>query len=130
MFEEMNTQTSALPQWVQVWMNWMSLVLLSSVFFVKNHKEARWVLAATLFTFPVALVIFHFKPSIHLFGIAHLLLWLPLCTYLLRRWKCSGEAKYQTLNPFRVWITLALLTMAISLIFDVRDLYLIAVGLK
>jgi len=126
MMEEVNAQMATAPQWVQYWMNWMMGIFMASVLFVWKHKVARYSLAAFLITIPVGMVIFHFTHNVHLLGIAHLIVWGPLLVYLFK-----SSIKGQNLkNPLGVWVFLLASTITISLLFDVRDLVLIALGKK
>jgi hypothetical protein len=130
MFDEMNAQMAALPQAVQLWVNWMTLVFATSLLFVWRHKEARRALLAFLATFGLALAIFSVSPNVHLFAVAHLIFWTPLLAYLIRRWRRSGDLKYRKWSAYRIWVSLLIGTVAISLAFDVRDVILVALGRK
>jgi len=69
---------------VKIWMNWMGIVFLSSLIFVWKRKPARWVLAAILLTLPIGFAVWKMTGSVHMLGIAHLIVWLPLATYLYK----------------------------------------------
>jgi len=50
---EQEVYIAALPQWVQLWMNWMMLVLgLGALVFAVFKVEARWLLLAMVLTIP------------------------------------------------------------------------------
>ena len=127
--EAINAQNELLPAWVQIWMNWMIVVFLLSVFFVKRHKEARFALAAMILTVPTVLGLFALFSKVHLFGVSHLIWWLPLTIYFVKQWR-SGAEKYRSLNAFSGWAVLLNATIVISLAFDVRDIFLVAIGMK
>ena len=132
MFEEMNAALMAeTSPAVQIWMNWMMLVFLASVFFLKNHRVARWVLITIVATMIGAILIWMMTKNVHLFGIAHLILWAPLAIYL---WKTvlSKQAKtnMKQYRVFFIWVCLLFATILISLVFDVRDIYLVMTGQK
>ena len=116
---------------VQLWMNWMGLVLLASVIFMWKYRPARWVFAAMIATFICVMVIWKLTENVHLFGIAHLLFWTPLAIYL---WKTvlSPVARTDTraYRIFFIWVILLVATIVISLVFDVRDIYLVFTGQK
>jgi hypothetical protein len=63
MFDEINAQMAALPQAVQLWVNWMTLVFAASLLFVWRHKEARWALPAFVATMGLAFGIFAIWPK-------------------------------------------------------------------
>ncbi len=121
---------------VKVWMNWMSIVFIASLIFVWKYKPARWVLAALIATMIGAVIVWTLTRNIHLLGIVHLIVWLPLAIYL---WKSvlSNSAKTSLAESpslydrsFFIWICLLFATIVISLIFDVRDIFLVMQGMK
>ncbi len=129
LFKEMNqAMATELTPIVQIWVNWMVGLFLVSVFFVWNHRSARYVLATIILTLMAALTIFHFTKNIHLFAIPHLILWAPLAYYLVKFARRSPSFKIKT--PFGIWLTLLVITIAVSLVFDVKDVVLIAMGMK
>ncbi len=128
LMNEMNAQMEVLPPLVQYWMNWMMLVFVLSIVFVWNRKPARYVLLSFVLTMPVAMLVFYLTATVHLLGIAHLLVWGPLFYYLY-----SVEIKPQGLafnSPYSIWLLLLMATIAISLVFDIRDLVLVLLGSK
>jgi len=131
MMTEINTQMSALSTPVQIWVNWMMLVLLLSVFFIRKHRPARFVFLAFLITMPAAMAIFYFAHNVHLFALAHIMVWTPLLVYLIRIRKSEGLKRLIKIRgPYELWQTLLMSTLFISLIFDVRDVFLVLIGEK
>ena len=132
MYEEMNAALNAeTTQIVKYWMNWMMAVFFASILFVWKHRQARWVLAAILATMVGAVIVWSMTKNVHLFGIVHLVLWAPLAVYLWHT-VLSAPARPNT-SPHRVffiWICLLFATILISLVFDVRDIYLVMTGAK
>ncbi|NNE37293.1 MAG: hypothetical protein HKN08_03225 [Gammaproteobacteria bacterium] len=124
----MNAQMAELPNWVQLWMNWMMFIFVLSIVFVWKHKGARWTLASIILSMPVAILVFHLSNTIHLLGIVHLLLWTPLLIYMVLKEIKSEGFKFQ--SPYGVWAILLTATIAISLLFDIRDIILVAMGQK
>lgn len=116
---------------VKIWMNWMALVFFASIFFLWKRKPARLVFGAMLATMAAVLYIWHLTKNVHLFGVAHILIWLPLAAYLwgavLSR---RGRETYKQDRNFYVWIWLLVTTIIVSLIFDVRDIYLVMMDQK
>lgn len=127
--EEMNSAIlAATTPIVQIWMNWMMIIFLASVFFVWNHKSARFILAALFLSAPIALFIFKTTNNVHLIGITHLLVWIPLIVYLY--FSEIKDKLTQLKSIYGVYLVLFLSTILISLVFDVRDITLVAMGLK
>ena len=130
---EINSQMAALSPVVQIWVNWMMLVLILSVFFVRRHRPARFVFLAFLVTMPVAMTIFYFFRNVHLFALAHILIWTPLLIYLVKHRKSERKQKAQrvgTGRPYDIWQILLIGTLSISLVFDIRDVFLVLMGEK
>jgi hypothetical protein len=113
---------------VKVWLNWMFLMFALSLIFVWKNKPARFVLLAFVLTMPVGLAIWKMSGNIDLLGIAHLLIWTPLLAYLyLKVIKTDG---FNAKSFYGVWIILVCATIVISLLFDVRDIFLVMTGVK
>jgi len=127
-FNNMNTQMAELPNAVQMWMNWMMLIFLGSILFVRKYNTARWVLASILVSMPVALFVYYLTNTIHLLGIVHILLWSPLLVLIYRSDFKSGSLS--KISPYGIWVILLTTTIVISLIFDVRDVFLVSIGQK
>ncbi|MGH1352855.1 MAG: hypothetical protein ACRBBN_18930 [Methyloligellaceae bacterium] len=129
LFNEMNkAMMTELTPIVQAWTNWMVLIFLLSVFFIWNHKSARFALATIVLTIMAALTIFHFTKNIHLFAIPHLILWAPLAYYIVKFVIMNPSFKLK--SAFGVWVSALVLTISVSLVFDVKDTALIAMGMK
>ena len=108
---------SALPLWVQWWMNWMGIVLfLGSLVFAFVGVEARWLLLAMFLTIPATFLIGYAVGWNNLWGITHLILWTPVAIYMARRF-----SQIEVKSIYGIWYVLALATLWISLIFDVKD---------
>ncbi len=129
MMNEINSQMATLSQPVQIWLSWMSLIFVASIFFAWKHVEARWAMSAMILSLPGALAVYALWKNVHLFGIVHLVLWLPLLVYLVHRTSSSGAEKYHW-TALRIWAILLMATISISLVFDVRDIYLVIEGTK
>ena len=128
MEEMMNAINAETTPIVQVWMNWMALIFLCSILFVWKHVPARIVLAAFIIGAVVAYGVFQINSNPHLLGISHLLVWVPLAIYLY--FKVVRSEAFRLASPYGIWIVLLLLTIAISAVFDVRDIILLAMGQK
>ncbi len=113
---------------VRVWLYWIAIIFLSSVIFVWEYKSARIVLAAFVLTLPVAILVFGISNSAHLIGIAHIAVWGPLAFYLIKSELMRSSFQYST--PYGVWMILLLGTIAVSLVFDMRDIVLVLLGRK
>ena len=120
MIDQMAKQISALPKWVQLWMRWLNIVFLIGLFFVVEHVEARWAIAAYLDSFPVGFLAFYYVRDIRITGLPHLLFWAPLGVYLVHR--TTSDPAFSWMSLFGLWIALLCATIFISVIFDVRGL--------
>lgn len=126
--DEINTQMAAQAMAVQIWINWMTLCFFASLVFIRRRPGARLALAAMLLTMVTAMGIFAIEPNVHLFGLAHLIFWGPLLVYLLR--VEVRRPGFSWRGAYGIWVGLLSTTIAISLVFDVRDLFLVAAGQK
>jgi hypothetical protein len=128
LIDQMNGQMAELPQTVQYWVNWMLFIFFASVFFVWTKKAARYALLAMVLVMPVAMLIVYLSGTVHLIGVAHLLLWGPLFFYLLKvEIKREG---FEFKSIYGVWLGLLMATIAVSLVFDIRDIFLVVTGGK
>ena len=127
-FNTMNTQMANLPNPVQMWMNWMMFIFLCSILFVWNYKTARWVFASFWLSMPLAIFVYYLTNTIHLLGIVHIIIWLPLLIFLYRA-DFKSES-FKKISPYGIWVILLATTIVISLIFDVRDIVLVSTGKK
>ena len=111
---------------VQMWMNWMLAIFALSVIFVWKYKGARWVLLAFLLSIPAGYFLFQATKNPWLLGIVHFLLWLPAAIYLLVVEIKRPEVRLASI--YGVWVVLLLATIAVSLVFDARDIFLVLTG--
>ena len=108
---------AALPGWVQLWMNWMMLILGPAALAAALFKvEARWLLLAVLLTIPATMLMGVYVGWNGLWGLTHIALWGPAAIYMTRRF-----SQIEVKSLYGVWYVLALSTLWISLIFDVKD---------
>lgn len=108
------------PQWVQYWINWMSIVIIGSMV-VLLFSKATWRDAGIIFVTSLAIFLamnwlYNQIGFVRLLGIVHVVIWTPLLVYFWNRLK-SPEIK----APFRqvLWIFMA--TVFVSLVFDYAD---------
>jgi hypothetical protein len=113
---------------VKIWLYWIIIIFLSSVFFVWKYKSARIVFASFILTLPIAILVFSFFNNVHLIGIAHILVWGQLAFYLIK--SDLMRTSFQYSSPYGVWIILLLGTIGVSLVFDMRDITLVLLGMK
>ena len=101
----------------------MLIIFFSSIIFVWKHKTAWAVLVTLLLSMPLAIYIFDTTQSVPLIGLAHIALWLPLAIFLIIAEVKGKTAQLKT--PYGIYIVLLLVTITISLFFDIRDAILI-----
>ncbi len=115
--EAFSEDLTAAPQWVQIWVNFMGVVLLASILFVRTRVEARWTLVALALTFPFMMWLYSRFGYQRILGLAHVIFWTPLVIYFWRRrahWRVR-----ETLGG--KWVLLAFSTMCVSLVMDYAD---------
>lgn len=117
---------------VQIWMFWMGLIFFVSIFFMRRHSEARVVFAAMLLTGFCVMNVWAQVRNVHLFGVAHFLVWAPLAAFLTGAvLSKKGKEKHKDAHRhFYNWVLLLVVTITVSLIFDARDIYLVMMDQK
>lgn len=118
---------------VKMWMNWMGIVFIASLLFVWKHKTARYVLFVLVLTLPIGFGIWILTGNIHLLGITHLVVWLPLAIYIYSKELKSSDGtpfSARLKSPYMIWLCLLFATIVVSLVFDVRDIALVLMGQK
>jgi len=113
---------------VKIWMNWMVIIFLASLIFVYKHVSARIIFGVVILTLPIAFFVFNQTQNINLLGIAHIICWLPLAIYLIKVEVIGKIDKLKT--PYGIYLILLLATITTSLVFDVRDITLVKLGIK
>lgn len=116
--EDARHQITSLPRPVQNWMLWLNIVFLAGLLFVSSHEAVRWVIAAYVVCFPVAVPFYIYTRDIAMSGVPHILFWTPLLIYLPV--EASEDPNFSLLSLYGVWTVLLLLSIAISVAFDVR----------
>jgi len=130
---QMDAETSPA---VKIWMNWMGLIFMASLLFVWKYKAARWAVLTFGLTMLGGVICWAVFKNVHLFGIVHLVIWLPLGIYLWRTVLSlaaragAPERQGNYHRAFMIWAVLLFLTIGVSLVFDVRDIYLVMTGAK
>lgn len=138
LMDAMLLQTTPL---VKMWMYWMAFIFMLALVFVKNHAQAQRTLLALIGTVFGGYIIWTMTENIHLLGIVHLFIWLPLAVYLwlstLSKTARNHDGKadidqYYTIKykAFFYWVCLLFGTILASLVFDLRDIMLVMTGQK
>jgi len=113
---------------VQVWMNWMLAVFAASILFVWTYPPARLALMAFVLSALLGLLIFSFTKEPYLIGISHIILWGPLAFYIYKTVVSAKEFEFKSI--YGIWIVLLLSTIVISLVFDVKDVISVMIGIR
>ena len=119
--EEWNMETRlSLPRYLQVWLLGALLPThLASVFFVRNHMAARWVLGGFFLShlwLTIVEVTGAFTVHGGLVSLGHIIFWSP-AIYALYRYR--PEIKFPSAYGF--WACVMLFIYGVSMIFDFRD---------
>ncbi len=120
MMQAVQAETTPL---VRIWLNFMTLVLVvGGAVFMFAHTSALLVFLSAIASLLVAILLFAKFQNIYVLGATHIPLWGPLVVYFLAVQFSGGVDVTQ---PFELWLATATLVMIVSLVFDVRDLYLV-----
>ena len=112
---------------VGIWLKWMMFIAFASILFIWKRVPARYVLGSMFLIFPIGLLIFKLTGNVNLIGLAHILVWGPLAAYLC---KVIRSKSFNFKSFYGVWLVLFEITIIISLLFDVRDVFLVMTGVK
>ncbi len=120
-FNEMNAQIAQFPVWLQWWLTWMQTLLILLPFVFIKRREAQVLIVAQVLNFSVGFYIYTLQGNMitKLFGLGHIF-WAVAFGYFLYR-IYTGKAETDGRPYFRVWLYVATVTLATSLIFDVYD---------
>lgn len=128
-FREFQAQAQDLPDWVNMWMNWMGLVFFTGVFFIFHKWGARLALGMMLFlNVPASAFVTDLTGNIDWISVVHLVLWTPVLYYLLTRDVLGPNANRRSV--YGVWAIVMSATMATSLGFDTWDTIRLILGTK
>lgn len=115
---DVQMQLDALPAFLRAWFAWMGLVVVVMPFAYLNHRQGRvaaW--AAAIFVPGVTVLLFASGIS-YLIAFWHLAVWIPLLAYLARELHLG---RIRPGSPLGVWALLAVFTLTVSLVLDLRD---------
>lgn len=115
---------AATPLWVQIWLIILGICLLSSLFFVRRHAVARWVIGGIIVSIPLTPVLVRSLGFPFLGGaiaLGHLIFWMPAFLILVIQRPFLDE-RYTA--PFRIWSGAMTGAYAFSFIFDIGDTYI------
>ena len=115
---------AATQLWVQIWLVILGICLLSSVFFVKRHAVARWVIGGIIVSIPLTPVLVRSLGFPFLGGaiaLGHLIFWMPAFLMLIFQRPFLDESHSK---QFRIWSGAMTAAYAFSFIFDIRDTYI------
>lgn len=108
------------PQWVQIWVKVMTVVLIGAFLVLLFSKATRRdSLAILIAMVPIMLMmqwLYDTLGYVRLLGLPHVIFWTPLAVYLW--WRLSDP---RINAPFRQVIWLLLATITVSLAFDYVD---------
>lgn len=127
-FESAVTAVAVAKPWIGYWMNWMAVIPVFSIFFLKKHIPARLAFASIFLVFPIGVTAYKITGEIFSAGIGHIIIWTPILVHIVRQYVLKGKVPAKSF--YGVWLYLFLATITISLVFDFRDFYLVMNGLK
>jgi len=117
------------PTWVQMWINWMGLVIVGTfvvlLFSKVTRRDALIILVTTITVFFAMTWLYQQVGFVRLLGLVHIIVWTPLVYYL---WKRLEDPLIT--RPFRqvIWVFVA--TVVVSLMFDYVDVARYILGEK
>lgn len=110
---------NALPTYIKIWLASMLVAHFSSVFFVRKHNPARWVLGGFLLShlwvaYAEYSDVIDLKAGLVSFG--HIVFWLPAIISFYR-----NRAGITLSSAYGIWACIMFFYYAVSLTIDVRE---------
>ncbi len=104
------------PPHVAPWLTWMQIVLILLPFLFIYYRAARMMILAQIVNFIIATVVFMAEGNqvTRLFGLGHIAWAYPMILFY-------RDIRSEFWKPYRVYAAIAAVTIAISLVMDVRD---------
>lgn len=110
---------NALPAYLKLWLFSMLITHFSSIFFIRNHVPARWVLGGFVLSHAwVAYAEYSGVISLKagLVSLGHILFWAPAIISFYR-----NRADIKLFSSYGIWVCIMFFFYTISLTFDIRD---------
>ena len=114
-----NAARSSLPIWLYAWLGLLVLAFVGSLFFVREHRAARWALVgfATSHLLVVGIEMLDLAVMRKgLVSVTHVIGWAPVLFVLIRALQ-NAPAR----SAYGMWCRALGFIIAVSLIFDLRD---------
>ena len=119
-FADIQAQLDALPALFRAWFAWLGLIVLILPFAFLRHRQGKVTALFAVAFIPLLLLLIHATGITFLISFLHLVLWLPLLFYLCRELKTK---RIRPISPIGIWAYVAVTTLTISLVFDIRDAF-------
>ncbi len=117
------------PVWVQMWLNWMGLVIVGTfiglLFSKATRRDAAIILVSTILVYFAMTWLYQQVGFVRLLGLVHIIVWTPLVFYLWKRLASPLITK-----PFRQFIWIFIATIVVSLMIDYVDVARYILGEK
>lgn len=115
---DLDLQVAALSMPVQLWLNWMMVVIVLMPILFIRRPQGRIAILCSIALIATAMPISRMTGITNLLSLIHLVLWIPLVIYFCRQMR-AGLIPYKSF--FGVWSVTMVASCIISLVFDVRD---------
>lgn len=121
--EDWNMETrNSLPLTMKIWLGAMMAANLSSLFFIKNHVAARWVLGAQIVGH-AWIAVLEASATYTVQGgqvsLGHIIVWAP-AIYALYRYR----SEIRLPSAYGFWACAMFFFYGVSLVFDFRDAFI------
>jgi len=115
---DIQAQLDTLPILFRVWFGWLGLVVLLLPFAFLGHRQGKVASVLAGVFILMLLILIHSTGITYLISFLHLALWIPLVFYLYRELKMG---RIKLFSAIGIWSLVAIATLNISLVFDIRD---------
>lgn len=115
---DLDAQMAALPMMIQIWLNWMLVVIIFMPLIFFRRKQGRIAIVTSLLLITAAVPISLMYGMTNLVAAVHLVLWVPLVLYFCQQLRVKAIPMK---SFFGIWSVVMVASCIISLAFDVRD---------
>lgn len=115
---ELDAQVAALSMPMQLWLNWMMLVVIIMPIFFFRRPQGRIAILCSILLIATAIPTTRIVGMSNFLSLLHLIIWTPLLIYF------SHQLRHQRIpikSVFGIWSLTMITTLIISLVFDIRD---------
>lgn len=115
---QLDAQTAALSMPMQIWLNWMIVVIVLMPLIFIRRPQGRIAILCSILLIACAMPVSRIVGISNFLSLIHLLIWTPLVLYFCYQLR---QQHIPIKSFFGIWSLTMISTAIVSLVFDVRD---------